>query len=39
MWKYITKEQCNEFLLSLDLIDDKLIDKQKLKSFILLVTI
>lgn len=31
MWKYITKEQCNEFLLSLDLIDEKLVDKAKIK--------
>lgn len=27
MWKYITDEQCNQFLLSLNLIDNKLIEK------------
>ena len=31
MWKYITKEQTEEFLLSLNLIDSKLIDKEKIK--------
>lgn len=31
MWKYITKFQCNEFLLSLDLIDDKLVDKLRIR--------
>ena len=31
MWKYINKSQINEFLLSLDLIDNKLIDKEKIK--------
>ena len=31
MWKYIDKNQCNEFLLSLNLIDNKLIDKDKIK--------
>jgi len=30
MWKYITKEQTKEFLLSLNLIDDKLSDKEKI---------
>lgn len=30
MWKYITKEQTEEFLLSLNLIDDKLNDKEKI---------
>ena len=29
MWKYIDKNQCNEFLLSLFLIDEK--DKNKYK--------
>lgn len=31
MWKYTSKEQINTFLLSLNLIDDNLIDKQKIK--------
>lgn len=31
MWKYITKEDCNKFLLSLNLIDSKLNDKEKIK--------
>lgn len=31
MWKYINKQNINEFLLSLDLIDNKLIDKDKIK--------
>ena len=31
MWKYITKEQTEEFLLSLNLIDSKLSDKEKIK--------
>ena len=31
MWKYIDKHMTNEFLLSLDLIDNKLIDKQKIR--------
>ena len=31
MWKYIDKSKTNEFLLSLDLIDNKLIDKDKIK--------
>lgn len=31
MWKYIDKEKCNEYLLSLNLIDNKLIDKDRLK--------
>ena len=31
MWKYINKDQIKEFLLSLDLIDNKLIDKEKIK--------
>lgn len=31
MWKYITKQQCNEFLLSLNLISDQQIDKYKIK--------
>ena len=30
MWKYITKDQINEFLLSLNLLEDKLTDKEKL---------
>ena len=30
MWKYITKSQTLEFLLSLNLIDDKLSDKEKI---------
>ena len=30
MWKYITKEKTNKFLLSLNLIDNKLSDKEKL---------
>ena len=30
MWKYITKEQTKDFLLSLNLIDDKLSDKEKI---------
>lgn len=35
MWKYITQEQCNQFLLSLNLIDNKLIetsDTNKIKT-------
>ncbi len=31
MWKYITKKDCTEFLLSLNLIDNKLSDKEKVK--------
>lgn len=31
MWKYIDKTKANEFLLSLDLIEDNLIDKQKIR--------
>ena len=31
MWKYVDKTKTNEFLLSLDLIDNKLIDKDKIK--------
>jgi len=31
MFKYITKEQCIEFLLSLDLIEGNLTDKEKIK--------
>ena len=30
MWKYITKDQINKFLLSLNLLEDKLSDKEKL---------
>lgn len=30
MWKYITKEQTEEFLLSLNLLDNKLNDKDKI---------
>lgn len=31
MWKYITKEDCSKFLLSLNLIDSKLSAKEKIK--------
>ena len=31
MWKYINKEKCNDFLLSLNLIDNKLVDKDKIR--------
>ena len=31
MWKYINKQDINNFLLSLNLIDNKLIDKDKIK--------
>lgn len=31
MWKYLTDEQCYEFLLSLNLINDNITDKQKIK--------
>lgn len=31
MWKYTTKKQCNEFLLSLNLIDNNMNDKLKIK--------
>lgn len=31
MWKYMNKEKCNKFLLSLNLIDGKEIDKEKIK--------
>lgn len=31
MWKYISQEQCNEFLLSLNLIQEEISDKEKLK--------
>lgn len=31
MWKYITLEQCNQFLLSLNLIDYSLSNSQKIK--------
>lgn len=31
MWKYITKDQTKEFLLSLNLIDNKLNDEDKIK--------
>ena len=30
MWKYITKQQCNEFLLSLNLIKEEIVDKEKI---------
>lgn len=31
MWKYITKDQVEHFLLSLNLLDDKLSNKEKIK--------
>lgn len=31
MWKYIDKNQCNEFLLSLNLVNGNLTDIEKLK--------
>ena len=31
MWKYINKELCIEFLLSLNLIDENISDKDKIK--------
>ena len=30
MWKYLTKEQIKEFILSLDLVKNKFSDKEKL---------
>lgn len=30
MWKYIDKDKSNEFLLSLNLLEDSLIDKNKI---------
>ncbi len=31
MWKYINKEQCKQFLLSLNLIDDDINDEEKIR--------
>lgn len=31
MWKYMSQEMCNQFLLSLHLVDDDLSDREKIK--------